>query len=234
MKYVAALILGLISGIVVVAAAMYFNPMTGRPKLSPLAVDSQTILSLNYAAASSQSILVSNDGNAFTQTHPAGVAELWEPAVEQTQLRVVSLRNGRGQSAGIGVKVTSPSEETEMHRSRLLADSVWHLYLPGRGTFAVYQQEDYWSYLRDVVVPAWRSPGESWRGTWNRNMTIGPNALGTANVYGLSGIFDGLQSEAVESLNARAYSVSQGPVSMDAALNIVLPSDKPTVADSGE
>ena len=36
-------------------------------------------------------------------------------------------------------------------------------------------------------------------------MTVGPSALGTARAFGLSGSFDGVEGEAVESMNARAY-----------------------------
>ncbi len=51
-------------------------------------------------------------------------------------------------------------------------------------------------------------------------MTVGPGALGTAAVSGGTGEFAGLESEAVETVNASAYSVSQGPVSMKGRLNI--------------
>ena len=60
-------------------------------------------------------------------------------------------------------------------------------------------------------------------------MTVGPGALGTARVTGLGGEFDGLQSEAVESLNARVYSVLLGPLSMSGTLSIAI-SDEPTLA----
>ena len=63
-------------------------------------------------------------------------------------------------------------------------------------------------------------------------MSIGPGALGTARVIGLGGEFDGLQSEAVESLNARAYSTLQGPVSMTGSLNIAITSQTASLDDA--
>ena len=65
-------------------------------------------------------------------------------------------------------------------------------------------------------------------------MTVGPGELGTARVTGLGGEFDGLQSEGVESLNARAYSVLQGPVSMSGMLMMAISddSDLPDASDS--
>ena len=51
-------------------------------------------------------------------------------------------------------------------------------------------------------------------------MTVGPGALGTAAVSGGTGEFAGLVSEAVETVSASAYSVSQGPVVMEGRLAI--------------
>jgi hypothetical protein len=87
----------------------------------------------------------------------------------------------------------------------------------------VDQIENFWSYLREIVVPARWSSGDSWRGTFFRIMTQGPGALGTARVTGGSGKFDGMSSEAVESLTARAYSALDGPVSMSGSLTMTVP-----------
>lgn len=234
MKYAVSLFLGIVLGALALVAGFYLNPFVGRPTLSPLVVDDGALLNLNYSMTSSQSVLLTNDGDRLTSTHPAKVSELWEPAIRSSQLHVVTLMDSRGNEAGIGIKVSTPSEKTQIYRSTVLVDSVWYIYLPGRGTVGIYQQEDHWAYLRDVVVPAWRSSSDAWRGTWNRNMTKGPGALGTARVFGLAGTFDGLQSEAVESLNARAYSMQQGPVSMTATLDIALHSGEAVAAGPGE
>ena len=98
----------------------------------------------------------------------------------------------------------------------------WHVYVPGRGTMLVDQVENYWAYLRDIVVPARWSTGNSWKGTFFSILTEGPGALGTGRVSGGSGRYAGMSSEAVESLTARAYSSDLGPVSMDGSLTIVL------------
>jgi len=223
MKYVLSLVVGLVFGVALFAAGFYYNPFVGRAILSPLAVSDAKMSVLSYSAVTSNSILFSNDGESISRPFPNKVAELWEPAVKETQLLVTSLMDIRGMPAGIGIKMSSPSEKTRLYKSEILVNSVWHLYLPGRGTLAIDQTESYWAYLRDIVIPAWYSSSDSWRGSWSRNMTVGPGSLGTARVTGLGGAFDGLQSEAVESLNARAYSVLQGPVSMSGMLTIAIP-----------
>ena len=136
---------------------------------------------------------------------------------------VTVLTDSRGQTAGIGIKLSSDSERTNPLQGQALVDSVWHIYLPERGSLFIEQTENYWEYLRNVVVPALRSSGRGWRGAWRGNITAGPNALNTALVYGGSGSFAGLRTEAVEALAARAYSAKDGPVAADSELWIELP-----------
>jgi hypothetical protein len=234
-KYVVSLFVGLMFGVVLFSAAFFYNPFVGRTVLSPLVVSESEISILSYSAVITDSVLFTNDGKSISHPHPNKVAKLWEPAIKDSQLLVTSLMDSRGMPAGIGIKMSTPSEKSRLFKSEILVDSVWHLYLPGRGTLAINQTESYWPYLRDIVIPAWRSSSDSWRGSWSRDMTAGPGDLGTARVTGLGGEFDGLQSEAVESLNARAYSVLQGPVSMSGMLTIAI-SDESTllVPDTAE
>ncbi len=231
MKYLVSLLIGFVCGIVLFIVGFYYNPLYGASTLSPLAVSDSKVDSYSYSAVTSDSILFTNDGESISKPRPSKVAELWEPAINQTQLLVTSLTDSRGMPAGIGIKMSSPSESSRLISGNVLVNSVWHLYMPGRGTLAIDQTENYWAYLRDIVVPAWRSSSDSWRGSWSRNMSVGPGALGTARVLGLGGEFDGLQSEAVESLNARAYSVLQGPVSMTGTLNIAIASHSASLDD---
>jgi len=233
MKYAISLIFGLVCGAVLFAAGFYYNPFVGQSTLSALSVSEVELSSLSYSSVVGDSILFTNDGESISRPYPNKVAELWEPTLVDSQLLVTSLLDSRGMPAGIGIKMSSPSEESNLYGAEILVNSVWHLYIPGRGTLAIDQTENYWSYLRDIVIPAWQSSSDSWRGSWSRNTTVGPGQLGTARVTGLGGEFDGLQSEAVESLNARAYSVLQGPVSMSGMLMMAI-SDDTDVRDTSD
>lgn len=223
MKYVVSFVIGLLSGALLYVVGSYYNPFAGQAKLSPLAVSDTSNSRLSYSAVPSKMILFSNDGESVSQPHPGKVAELWEPTIRDSRLIVTRLADSRGAAAGIGIKISTPSESTQLFRSEMLIDSVWHLYLPGRGTLGIYQQENYWAYIRDIVVSAWRNSSDSWRGNWTRDMTAGPGSLNTAIVTGLGGEFEGMEGEAVEALNARAYSLDQGPVSMVGTLSIAMP-----------
>jgi hypothetical protein len=222
MKYLISLVLGLVCGTALFMAGLYYNPLIGRGNVSPLAASDVNLARMSYSAVTTDSIAFSNDGKSISHPFPRGVAKLWEPAINDTQVKVTRLVDDRGEFAGIGIKISSPSEKTRLFRSEILVNSVWHLYLPGQGTLAINQTENYWAYLRDIVIPAWRNVSDNWRGDWSRNMTSGPGALGTARVTGLGGEFYGLQGDAMESLSASAYSLSNGPAAMTGVLSIAL------------
>jgi hypothetical protein len=223
MKYAIALVAGALLGAVLFVAGMFFNPFAEQLMVSPLAVSSDEHLAFTYTAVPGEGILYTDHGESIVKPHPDRVAELWEPAIVDTRVAVILLNDSRGQIAGLGIKFSTDSEQTALINSKVLVNSAWHIYVPGEGTLLVDQIENYWSYLRDIVVPARWSSGDNWKGAFFRIMTQGPGALGTARVTGSNGNFAGMSSEAVESLTARAYSATLGPVSIDGGLTITLP-----------
>jgi hypothetical protein len=220
MKYLFSLLVGLVCGATLLLAALYFNPFVARQTLSPLAVSDNVLVVLSYSLVPADSLLFTNDGESVRQPFPLKVQELWEPAVQKTWVTVTDLSNVRGEPVGIGIKFASDSEKSRPMKGEALVDSVWHIYLPGRGTLLVQQVENYWPMLRDIVVPARWSSSDSWRGTWFGSITVGPGALGTGKVFGQTGEFDGLSGEAMESVDAAVYSALDGPVAMQGSLTI--------------
>ena len=223
MRYLISLLVGLAVGAAAFFALLYFNPLTSQNKLSPLSVTDDELISLNYSVVATDSLIYTNDGESQVMPHPAKVLQLWEKPVRRTDALATVLRDSRNQVAGIGLKISSDSESTNILNGEAIVDSVWHIYLPGRGSFFIEQKENYWAYLREVVLPAHWSSGDNWRGTWNGNLTSGPGALGTSRVVGGSGEFAELDSIGVESLSAKAYSVEQGPVAVTGELSIEIP-----------
>ncbi|HLT91351.1 MAG TPA: hypothetical protein VKZ85_10425 [Woeseiaceae bacterium] len=226
MKYLFGFIVGTLFGAALCLAGLYHNPFADARGAAAIAISDQLLGEFSFPAVAAESIAFTNDGESTPAPHPAGIAELWEPAISRTRV-LVTVMTERGEPAGIGVKFSSDSEATRLLRSEALVDSAWHVYLPGRGTFFVDQTENLWGYLRDVVIPARWSSADSWRGTWFGIVTAGPNALRTARLVGGSGRFADLDAEAVETWNARAYSTQQGPVAMQGSLMIALPGPPP-------
>ena len=219
-KYVAGLLSGILLGIIAAVALLYFNPLASRNPLSPLSVSNNEILSIGYSAVPTDSIVYTNNGESRIKPHPDTVRELWEAPIRRTDVLVTVVTDSRNNPAGIGIKFSSDSERTRLINGEALVDSAWHIHLVERGSMFVEQTENYWNFLRKIVLPAYWSTANHWKGVWNGNMTVGPGVLGTAAVSGGTGEFAGLESEAVEAVSASAYSVSQGPVTMQGRLTI--------------
>jgi len=219
-RHLIALIMGLVLGAMAASALLFYNPLAAQNPLSPLSVSDQEIISLGYSAVAEDAIVFTNDGESRVRPYPVGVQQLWEAPIRRTNVLVTVLSDSRNNPAGIGIKYMSDSEQTRIINGEALVDSAWHIVLPARGSLFVSESENYWNFLRQIVVPAYWNSGDSWKGTWHGNTTAGPGSLGTARVTGGYGKFAGLESVAVESISARAYSVAAGPVAMEGRLTI--------------
>jgi len=227
MKYLISLVVGFLAGSVLLLAGLYVNPFVARQSLSPVAVSNDLMAVLDYSLAPSESLLFTNDGESLRKPYPLKVQELWEPTIQKTWVTVTELANARGEPASVGIKFSSESEKSRPLRGEALVDSVWHIYMPGRGTLLVQQVENYWSLLRDIVFPARWSSSDSWRGNWHGEITVGPGALGTGKVVGGSGEYAGMSAESMESVSATVYSALEGPVAMHGSLKIARTADSP-------
>ncbi len=223
MKYLIGLLLGLLSGAGLFAVAMVYNPFIVDRGISPLAVTDSELITLNYSTVSSDAIVFTNNGDAQKKPFPEKVLQLWEAPIRNTSAMATVMRDARSQTAGIGIKFASSSERTRLLSGEALVDSVWYVYMPERGSLFMEQSENYWTFLRDVAVPAYRSGAKAWRGNWIGDLTAGPEPLGTAAVTGGVGSLRGLEMLGVESLTARAYSADSGPISAEGRLLIELP-----------
>jgi hypothetical protein len=213
----------MVIGAALFLVGLYYNPFVGNRSVSPLAVSDLDLVDLSYSLVAGDSIVFTNNGQSIVKPHPAKVMKLIEPTVSNTRVFVTLLASGGGETVGLGIKFSSDAEETALIDGEALVHSVWHIYLPERGTFLVDQTENFWPYLRDIVIPAKLSSGDNWRGSWHGVMSTGPNALGTARVTANTGPFADTEIEAVESLSARGYSAIEGPLGMSGNLTIALP-----------
>lgn len=224
-RFLLALTAGFAAGVLLFATLVYVNPVTAKAPLSPLLVGSNEIISLTYSLAADDAIVYSNNGERRVTPSPDGVQQLWERPIRRSSARTVIVHDAAGNTAGIGFKFDSDSEATRLVNGEAFSNSVWHVYLPGRGTFFMEQVENRWHYIRDIVLPAYWSSADSWKGNWNSTITAGPGALGTGRVTGGSGEFAGLVTAGIESLSARAFSLSKGPVAIEGQLTIEVGAD---------
>lgn len=223
MKYVIALLLGLVVGAALFAVGLLFNPFIADRGLSPLTVTDAEVITLNFATVPGESIIYTNNGESLQKPHPDKVLQLWEAPVRETTAMVTVMRDARNRTAGIGVKFSTASESTKLASGEAIVDSAWYVYLPEHGSMFIRQSENYWPFFRDVAFPAWRSSTKNWRGQWMGDLTSGPGALGTAAVTGGSGRVQGLDMEGLESISVRAFSAETGLMAADGRLIIELP-----------
>ncbi len=223
MKYLLSLIIGFLTGVALFAVAVVYNPFISQQVLSPLAVTDAQTVTLSYSGVAADGIIFTNNGESRIDPHPEKVLQLWEASIRKTSAKAVVMRDGRNRVAGIGIKLVSASEESQLLAGKAQVDSVWYVYLPGRGSFFVEQTENYWSYIRDIVVPAYRSSADTWTGSWLGNMTSGPAALGMAKVTGGSGEFAEMEMLGVESMTVRTWRVDNGLLAAEGRLIIELP-----------
>jgi len=234
MKYLFALLLGLLVGAAAAAAFVVFNPLVSSSSLSPIEVSRNELIVLNYSGVAEDALLHTNNGESSINPQPSRVQQLWEPAVRQTDVTVTLLSGARNETMGLGIKFASWSESTRVLSGEAVVDSLWYVYMPGRGSLVVGQRENRFQYLRDIVLPAHWSSSNSWKGQWRGNLTFGPGSLGTGVVVGGSGEFAELDSAAIETLTARAYSTENGPVAAEGQLTIEIPAALSVESPEGE
>lgn len=223
MKYVIALILGVLTGVVLFAAGLLYNPFIADRGLSPITVTRSEVIALNFSNVPAESIAYTNDGESLHPPFPEKILQLWEAPIRKTSAMSTVMRDARNRVAGIGVKFMSDSESTKLLTGNVITDSVWYLYLPEHGSMFIEQTENYFPFVREVAFPAWRSSANSWRGNWLGDLSAGPGALGTAVVVGGSGRVEGLVMDGLESMSVRAFSMDTGLVSAEGRLLIELP-----------
>lgn len=223
MKYVVALVLGLIIGAAILAVGVVYNPFTVDRVLSPLSVTEAQVIVLKFSRVPAENLVYTNNGDSVPSPYPEKVLQLWEAPIRKTSAMATVMRDARNQPAGIGIKISSLSESTHLLRGEAIVDSIWYVYAPQHGSMFIQQTENYLPFVREVAFPAWKSAANSWRGTWMGNMTSGPGALGMAAVSGGSGRVKGLDLDGVETLSVRAFSADAGFVAAEGQLLIELP-----------
>lgn len=231
MKYVISLLLGLVVGAALLVAGVVYNPLLQEQPVSPLSVTDARTAVFNYSAVSTDSLIMTNDGLQRRDPYPEEVLQLWERPIRQSEVMATVLHDARNQPAGLGIKFSSASERTRVLNGELLVDSAWYIYVPGRGSLFVEQSENYWDFARDIVIPAYQSSADIWKGNWLGNITAGPGSLRTARVTGGSGEFEDQEMIGFESLIVKAWSVADGAAAAEGRLIIELPDAAIDLAD---
>ena len=202
MKYVLALLAGLIAGAVAAIAALYFNPLTQRSAEPGGSPD----WSLQFGLAPAATWIATHDEKLSLPVVPSEAPLLWEPGIKGSLLTALPLHDASGRLAAFGTRVTVPSAATEFLRAGLLVDDYWLISIPGQGTLFMHAVSNEWPLLRDTMVRV-DLLRRDWKGPGAYAPTVGPGAEG-ASIMGLSGAFAGSRGQGRERLALDNYSGS--------------------------
>jgi len=213
MKYVVALVVGLLAGAALAAALIYFNPLT-RSQAEPR---DGAGWSFGYSLAAAETWLSTHDDRLDLPLVPEGVELLWEGGIKGTLLAAMPLSGGPGAGGAAASRISVPSPATELLRAGVVVDDHWLISIPGQGSFFVHSVSNQWPLLRDTVVRVdWLRQGF----TGGRySPTRGPEAAG-ASVFGLTGELGGRRGRGRERVSLERYSGSLAELRGELVLDV--------------
>jgi len=215
MKYLITLLLGFAVGGTLAAGLLYVNPLTTHAG-QPLP-DADEVFA--YSSPVVSELAFASDGLSRLMSYPDGVPDLWETAIVKSALSVVVLRDEGGAPVGVASRVSYPDESTELLTTGALLNDEWLVSVPGRGSFFVSSQANWWPFLKTALIPVWYFD-QPRPGTVVVDPTVGPDASGYGIAAGATGAYVGRFGNAAEHYAVREIDDRVGLRAVDAALRV--------------
>ena len=216
MKYLWALVGGLLVGAAAGGVLLYFNPLTGSRAAEIGAFD--RVLRYRFPADVS---VFTHGGRAPLPLQPAGVAELWETTVRSSALGALTLSEDDGRPEAVASRIIAPSDRTELLGRGMIANDYWLVTVPGAGSLFVVAESNLWPLIKDTVLPV-TLLGRPWSGTRSYVPTDGPGLRGTALVVGATGGFEAQEGSALERYRVNEFNRSEGLAELSGELHLRL------------
>lgn len=213
MKYILGFIFGAVPGALATALLLIFNPLfDGDTPQS----DASAALALSVAGQNAVSVLRTGTGYPWIPAEPVSVAE---PAVDGTRsaVRVTLASAGSADRVAYVARVSTLTREGRPLFGEIIEQSMWHVVVPGAGSFFVLGNDDLWGFARRMALPFAR--GNDFSGKVAFDTTIGP-ARGGGRVVGLTGEYSGLVGSAELSQTVRRVSLGEGLTDAEATMRV--------------
>ena len=210
MKYVIAPVFAFVAGFLLATLGVLMNPLFGAVEDG---LSGESLL-LTHTGRGPGAIFHADTGYGWLADHPASAAAVRAGTVRYTAASAMVMNNAGGSPVAVAIRLSALREDSRPLLGRLLEDNVWHVTVPGRGSFAVLTTDNLWPFVTSVALPALRSDDDRWRGEFSTLTTVGPHDLGYGRVLGLGGAFAGLEGDAISSVSVREFDASAGPVEM--------------------
>ncbi len=204
MKYILSLIVGLVCGLLLALAVIYYNPMTVE-RTSTL----EASTTLRYALSADGTIASTHGGSLRLDLKPAEIAQLWEATISKAALNLLVMTNESLEPVAIASRMSKLSERTNVVSSGLILADSWLVTIPGQGSFIVEVENNLWPIVRDTLVDVdlLKRP---WIGHKFYEATVGPETNGTAAMTGATGAFRGTYGSAADVIELDDYAAGHG------------------------
>lgn len=216
MKYVVGIVLGLVIGVVLGLGALYVNPMTAASGKAPRSGG----WTLSYAYPSGGSLLLTHRGMRGLPLQPPGATRLWERSIEDSVLNVLVLKATGGAADAVATRLATPSRRTDLLLNGAIVDDYWLVTVPGRGSFFVHSDDNFWPLVKDTLIP--RLFGRIGRAAPSYEPTVGPGAGGRAVAFGVGGAFAAMRGTATESYGGIGVDAHRGLQRVSGQLHVEL------------
>lgn len=219
MRHIIGFILGAIPGALAATLLLLYNPLFDGDAPKRTNADA---LELAVHGQDAVNVLRTANGYPWVPAEPASVAS---PDIEgmRSAVRVV-LASAAGandddtaQSVAYIARVSTLTREGRPLFGELIEQSMWHVVVPGGGSFFVVGNDDLWGFVRRMVMPLAR--GNDFRGKVAFDTTIGPYR-GAGRVVGLSGAFAGRNGSSELSQLVRRASLGEGLTDAESTLRV--------------
>lgn len=210
MKYVIALIVAFAFGFLLAVAGVVMNPLFGAPQDRR---GGESLL-LKHSGRGPSALFHTDTGYPWLANRPAGTLPLRAGTVRFAAASVMMMDNAGGSPVAVAVRLSALRNDSHPLIGQLLEDNVWHITVPGRGSFVAFTTDNLWPMLKRVTLPAMLSGDDRWRGEFRSLTTVGPHDLGHGRVIGIGGAFAGLEGDAVAAVTVREFDAKQGPLDL--------------------
>lgn len=213
MRYILGFIFGVVPGALATALLLLVNPLFDGD--APRA-GADAALALSVAGQDAVSVLRTGTGYPWIPAEPVSVAE---PAVDGTRsaVRIALASAGSPDRVAYVARVSTLTREGRPLFGEIIEQSMWHVVVPGAGSFFVVGNDDLWGFARRMALPLAR--GNDFRGKVAFDTTIGPER-GGARVIGLTGEYRGRVGCAELSQLVRRLSVGEGLTDAEATMHV--------------
>lgn len=203
MKYVFGLLLGVLLGAVLGLVLILNNPLAST-ELSGQSAASSIVLPV--AGQGTATVVQSGTGYPWLGIAPSD-AKRPDIAGMKSAITVLLSTESGSRDVVYLTRVRALDGNAKPLFGQVRETSLWHVVVPGKGSFAVYSEDNIWPLIDALLVPFAR--GESWAGDVRFTSTTGP--IGPrARVIGLSGEFSGRTGSARLDQEIRSASAKMG------------------------